>query len=81
MTTYAIRSPLQLLTNTHYMMAEQPSGNRRTSARLKHKEDVFGSDILEKSKQNGTTKQFKNSGKASITTRSKRKMGMFNWCY
>ena len=78
MTTYAIRSPLQLLTNTYYMMAEQPSSNRRISARLKQKEDVFESDIPEKSKRNGTTKQVKSSAKVSVATRSKRKMSMFN---
>ncbi|MCJ1311789.1 hypothetical protein MMC25_005462 [Agyrium rufum] len=39
MTTFATRSPLQLLTNPH-MMSEARWGKRRSSARLAEKEDV-----------------------------------------
>jgi hypothetical protein len=80
MTAYATRSPLQLLTNTHYMMAEQRSSERRTSPRIKHRDDVLvvngaitrhvgekerTSEVPSKKAPNGT----------AIGKKSKRKIG------
>ena len=79
MTAYATRAPLQLLTNTYYMMTEESISNRRSSARLKVKEDAFAVTGTEKNKQNGDSKPIKTSVKNGTTTRSKRKIGAFPW--
>lgn len=88
MTAYLTRSPLQLLTNPHYIMAEQRQGNRRTSARLREKEDapvVNGVGVghaPEKGKSNGTASSkgkpgANSTGSGASGTRSKRKLGRF----
>ena len=53
--------------------------NRRSSARLKVKEEAFVATGAEKNKQNGDSKHIKTSLKNGTTTRSKRKIGMFGW--
>ena len=81
MTTYATRSPLQLLSNTH-IMAETRRTTRRTSARLADKEDMpvmnGVSHATEKTKTNGIGLR---SGKAGVNGatggRGKRKHGRY----
>ena len=86
MTTYATRSPLQLLTNTH-AMGEPRRTTRRTSARLADKEDVpvmngvvHAAEKGKSGQNNGTSGKH---GKASVNSaatggaggRGKRKHG------
>ena len=70
MTSYATRSPLQLLSNTH-MMSDPQRSTRRTSARLADKEDislvngnVYASEKGRGSHINGTSVK---QGKAGVT--------------
>ena len=81
MTAYATRSPLQLLTNTHHVMAEQRHNGRRTSARLREKEDVPATNGVAHvhDKVKSTAKQTKAGSNTQIAegrTRAKRKLGM-----
>lgn len=81
MTTYATRSPLQLLSNTH-VMAETRRTTRRTSARLADKDDMPLTNgvthTTEKTKTNGIGLR---SGKAGVNGatggRGKRKHGRY----
>ena len=80
MTAYATRSPLQLLPNTHNLMAEQRHPGRRTSARLREKDDAptVNGTLNGQEKAKATSKQTKsgpNGVAAEGRTRPKRKLG------
>ena len=82
MTAYATRSPLQLLTNTHHLMAEQRQSGRRTSARLREKEDAPPSNGVthgqEKPKTSAKLVKTSAHGQAAEgRTRAKRKLGIY----
>ena len=86
MTTYATRSPLQLLTNSH-IMGDTRRTTRRTSARIAEKEDmptISGSgQLMEKGKNVHVNGALVKHGKAGINgagstigkVRGKRKIG------
>ncbi len=86
MTTYATRSPLQLLTNPH-MMSEPRRSSRRLSARQPDKEDPpvangigHGTERAKGGQSNGVGgKQVKGSANGAATNvkggRGKRKIG------
>ena len=87
MTTYATRSPLQPLLNP-YMMSDSRKAGRRTSDRLREKEDaqlpngVGHGDRLKSSQGSGTTSAKKQSrangnetGTGTAKGRGKRKIG------
>ena len=84
MTAYATRSPLQLLTNTHCAMADQRQSTRRTSARLREKEDVPQVDGLGHSmeKANGAAGASTSSRQGKTTAngpgKPKRKLGKYH---
>lgn len=83
MTAYATRSPLQLLMNTHYAMTDQRQSTRRTSARLREKEDAPQVDMMGYSidKGNGAhaTTTSAVQGKATVngTGKPKRRLGKY----
>ena len=84
MTTYATRSPLQLLHNP-YVMSDTRKAGRRTSDRLREKEDTqlpngvgHGTERSKSSQSAGTNaKQSKANGNDSgaVKGRGKRKIG------
>lgn len=88
MTTYATRSPLTLLTNPHIMNDARKSG-RRTSDRLREKEDLplpngVGHGATKGAeKAAATEKSTKANGNETAATgrktREKRKLGMSRW--
>ena len=63
MTTFATRSPLQLLSNAH-IMSDSRRGTRRTSARLADKEDTPATNGV------GEEKQAKVNGASSKQSKS-----------
>ena len=82
MTTFASRPPLQLLSNTHYVMSEAHSGKQRISARLKAKEDApvpngVGSESS-RTTQLQSGKGANGTAAANGTGRKKRKIGVYS---
>ena len=86
MTTYATRSPLALLTNPHMMNDARKTG-RRTSDRLREKEDLPIPNVrgggTTKASEKGVTSEKPTKANASETSgtsrkpREKRKLGMW----
>ena len=89
MTVYISRSPLQLVTNPYYIMGDQRPSARRTSARLREKEDAPIANGVSHASEKGKVSQtgaptvkhgksaVNGSSNGSLGGRAKRKLGTY----